>query len=171
MQIIGGGVASHLETYIRLTATLWGLMLNLGVSLVFPVVITIFIILWVGCIWLKFIRDTKTSKDKVLFLFSVAILINLIFIPYSWMHNLALLLLPFGYSLSLVLQVKNKIRYSLLAFLLFLMHPLPILLYLAFGGAQSYQIILALILLPTMIALESKIKPEEKINVRHALSG
>ncbi len=43
-QIIGGGIGSHLTSYIKSTSTLWGLFLTLGISWVVPAVISIVLI-------------------------------------------------------------------------------------------------------------------------------
>lgn len=156
-QIIGGGIASHLGTYIKLTSTIWGLCLSLGISWVIPLLVSIALVLWLGWVWLPFLFGKETSSNRILFLFSVAIMVNLIVVPYSWMHNLALLLLPFGYSLSLILKKKGWTRTAWLVLLFIIMHPLMVGIFLAFSGpdnSQAYQVIPALALLPLMALLE-----------------
>jgi hypothetical protein len=158
-QIIGGGISSHLATYIQQTSTLWGLFLTLGIPWFVPMVISLALIVWLGMVWWPFIWGKEVAFNKVLFLFSAAIMVNLITIPYSWMHNLTLLLLPLGYCLALSLKVKSIERYSWLALLFIIMHPLMLGLFIALNGpthTQAYQIIPALALLPTMYILEYK---------------
>jgi hypothetical protein len=157
IQIIGGGIGSHLASYIQSTSTIWGLLLRLGIPWYVPAVISLALIIWLGWIWLPVLRGQELSVNQILFLFSMTTLVNLITIPYSWMHNLALLLLPFGYSLTLVLKVKSRARFVWMALLFFIMHPLMLGLYVALNGpdhTQAYQIIPALALLPIMCFLE-----------------
>jgi len=156
-QIIGGGIDSHLATYIQRTSTLWGLFLSLGIPWFVPLVISLTLMIWLGLIWLPILRGTEMSSNQVLFLFSAATMVNLMAVPYSWMHNLTLLLLPLGYSLALALKVKSRARFAWLALLFVIMHPLMLGLFIALNGpdhTQAYQIIPALALLPTMYFLE-----------------
>lgn len=162
-QIIGGGISSHLATYIQKTSTLWGLFLNLGTSWLIPLMISLALMAWLGLIWLPFLRGKEMSSKRMLFLFSAATLVNLMAIPYSWMHNLTLLLLPLGYSLSLALKIKSSARFIWLTLLFVIMHPLMFGLFVAFSKfdhKQAYQIISALALLPIMIFLESQTTSE-----------
>jgi hypothetical protein len=79
------------------------------------------------------------------------------------MHNLALLTMPFGYSLSMILKTNGRVRTNLLILLFIIMHPLMVGLFIAFAGTenvQTYQIISALILLPLMAFLENKLNLE-----------
>ncbi|MBI5962136.1 MAG: DUF2029 domain-containing protein [Chloroflexi bacterium] len=160
-QIIGGGISSHLGTYLRQTSTLWGLFLNLGMSWPVPLAISLALLAWLGWVWLPFLRGTETSSGRILFLFSAATLVNLMAIPYSWMHNLSLLLLPLGYSLTRALKIKSGARLAWLTLLFFIMHPLLLGLFIAFSEfdhTQAFQIIPALALLPIMLFLESRTK-------------
>lgn len=159
-QIFGGGISDHLTTYVQKSSTIWGLFLSLGIPWFFPLLISFILSIWLVWIWLPVFRGKEISINQVFFLFSAAILINLIVIPYSWMHNLTLLLLPFGYSLHLALKVKHRVRFVWLTFLLVLMGPFTLGLFMAFdrtNNTQAYQIIPALILLPTMVYLELRI--------------
>jgi hypothetical protein len=159
-QIIGGGISSHLTTYIQKTSTLWGLFLSLDIPWFVPMGISVALLIWLGWIWLPILRGELTSPNRTLFLFSAATLVNLISIPYSWMHSLALLILPFGYSLALALKVKSKARFVWLTLLFVIMHPVMLGLFLALNGpthTQAYQIIPALALLPTMCFLEFRV--------------
>jgi hypothetical protein len=156
-QIIGGGISNHLSTYIQHTSTIWGLFLGLGIPWFIPLVISLILIIWLVLNWLPSFRGKDMSNNQVLFLFSATILVNLIVIPYSWMHNLTLLLLPFGYSISLALKVKNRERFAWLTLLFVLMHPLMMGFVVALDKTnytEAYQIIPALALLPTMYFLE-----------------
>ncbi len=156
-QIIGGGISTHLDTYIKVTSTLWGLFLSLGLSWIVPSVISVALMVWLGWIWLPFLRGKSISSNRMLYLFSAALLVNLIVVPYSWMHNLALMLLPAGYCLSLSLKINNKGRYAWLVLLFIVMQPLMLGLFLVLGGpdhTQAYQIIPALVLLPILCILE-----------------
>ena len=158
-QIIGGGISTHLDTYIKVTSTLWGLFLSLGLSWILPSVISVALIVWLGRIWLPFLRGKSISSNRMLFLFSAALLVNLIVVPYSWMHNLTLMLLPAGYCLTLSLKMNKKGRYAWLVLLFIVMQPLMLGLFLVLGGpdhTQAYQIIPALILLPILCILESR---------------
>ncbi|MGE5251013.1 MAG: glycosyltransferase family 87 protein [Bacteroidota bacterium] len=156
-QIIGGGIASHLGAYIGKTSTIWGLSLILGIPWFVPALISIGLIAWLGVLWWPFLRQEGAAFDRVLALFSAAILVNLITIPYSWMHNLTLLLLPIGYCLALALRMHGSVRYFWLALLFMIMHPLMLGLYVALyepAHTQVYQVIPAMALLPTMFYLE-----------------
>jgi hypothetical protein len=153
-QIFGEGIGYHLETFIRKTSTLWGLLLSLGFPWLVPMIISLALLIWLGWIWLPFFRGTEISSDQILFRFSAAITVNLITIPYSWMHNLIILLLPLGFSLALVLKIKSRRRFGWLTLLFVFMHPLMLGLYIAFRGNQAFQIIPGLVLLPTMGLLE-----------------
>jgi hypothetical protein len=98
--------------------------------------------------------------NQVLSLFSAAILVNLITVPYSWMHNLVLLLLPLGYCLILAVKLKSKARIYWLALLIIIMHPLMLGVFITLNGpthTQAYQIIPALVLVPAMLYLEFQI--------------
>jgi hypothetical protein len=173
-QIIGGGIGSHLTTYIKSTSTLWGLFLSLGISWVVPAVISIVLITWLGWIWLPFLRGRVISSNRILFLFSATTMVNLILVPYSWMHSLVLLLLPFGYSFALALRMITKVRFTWLILLFVIMHPLMLGLFIALSGSthtQAYQIIPALALLPTMVFLEFQAGDHTTINGKPALSG
>jgi hypothetical protein len=154
-QIIGGGIGGHLNTYIRNTGTLWSLLINLGFSQLVPLFISLGILLWLGWLWLPFIRGQAASPDRTLFLFSAAVTVNMIVIPYSWSYNHILLILSFGYCLSLILKMKG-IWLSLWSVLLFLvMFPLTILIFISFP--QAFQIIPVLVLMPMMVFLDYKI--------------
>jgi hypothetical protein len=156
-QIIGGGIGSHLGTYIQRTSTIWGLSLSLNIPWLLPLVISLGLMIWLGWIWLPVLRGAETTSNRVLFLFSAATMVNLIAVPYSWMHNLALLLLPCGYCLTLALKVRGSARYAWLTLLFVIMHPLMVGLFIMFNGpslTQAYQIVPALALLPMLILLE-----------------
>ena len=158
-QIIGGGIQSHLADYILFTSTLWGVTLTLGWHWFVPLVISIALLLWVGWLWLPLFRGHMPPANRMIFIFSAAVIVNLIAIPYSWMHNLALLLLPAGYSLSLILKMKERARFVWAAMLFIVMHPFMIGLFLLFAipdNTQAYQIIPALFLLLMMIFLERR---------------
>lgn len=171
-QLIGGGIGSHLSDYILRTSTLWGLTLTLGSSWFVPLIISFALLIWLGRIWLPFFHRQSPSKNRVIFLFSAATLVNLITVPYSWMHNLALLLLPAGYGLSLILKKVAPARVIWLTLLFVIIHPLMAGLYLALGipqDTQAYQIIPALTLLPLVVFLENKIDTKD-VYVRSAIS-
>ncbi len=153
-QIVGGGISSHLETYIRLSCTLWGLFLSLGISWLVPFLISLGLLVWVGWAWLPLFGSAEISSDRVLFLVSAAVIINLAVIPYSWLYNFTLLLFPLGYSFSLALKVKNKMRSVFLATLFLIMHPLILFLLVINNDQHSYQIISALALFVIMLMLE-----------------
>ena len=165
-QIIGGGIGSHLMTYIQRTSTLWGLFLSLGISWIVPLVISLALMAWLGWIWLPLLRGAEMSSNQVLFLFSTATLVNLMIVPYSWMHNLALLLLPFGYSLALTLKIKGGARLVWLGLIFMIMHPLMLILFITLNGpdlTQAYQIIPALALLPTLYILDLQTTPQRNV--------
>jgi hypothetical protein len=159
-QLIGGGIGSHLATYISQTSTIWGLFLTLGIPWFVSAIISTALLGWLGWVWWPFLRGKEMSFNQVLSLFSAAILVNLITVPYSWMHNLTLLLLPLGYCLILADKLKGKARIYWLALLLIIMHPLMLGVFIALNGpahTQAYQIIPALVLVPTMLFLEYQI--------------
>ena len=159
-QIIGGGIEDHLVNYIVRSSSIWGLLLNFGFSWVIPLVVSIALLLWLGWNWLPFLRGQEHSTNHPIFLFSAAVIINLIILPYSWIYNLVLLLLPFGYSLSLALKLKGKARAVWQILLFLVLQPLTIIVYLVFNGysgTQAYQIIPALVLLLMMLYLEHKV--------------
>ncbi|MBI3167962.1 MAG: DUF2029 domain-containing protein [Chloroflexi bacterium] len=158
-QIIGGGIQSHLTDYILFTSTIWGVALTLSWSWLVPLAISITLLLWVGWLWLPLFRGRSPSANRAIFIFSAAVIVNLIAIPYSWMHNLALLLLPAGYSLSLILKMEGRARFAWSVLLFVILHPLMIGLFLLFAipnATQAYQIIPALFLLLMMIFLEPR---------------
>jgi hypothetical protein len=152
-QIVGGGIAKHLAEYIQDTSTIWGLFLQMGIPWVFALLVSIALIIWLILLWWPFMGDKAISLQDIPSLFSAAVLVNLITIPYSWMHNLALLLLPIGYCLALAYQMDGKWRAIWLAVLFGVMHPLMLGLYISLPGPkppQAYQVIPALLLLPLM---------------------
>jgi hypothetical protein len=158
-QIIGGGISSHLSTYIRQTSTLWGLLMDLGSPWSIPLLICAGLLLWLGWTWYPLIRGKAISPNRVLFLFSAAILVNLMAVPYSWMHSLVLLLLPFGYSMNLARKLKSSERAAWLVLLFVLMQPLMLGIFITLNDAtqsQAYQIIPAVLLLPVMCFLERR---------------
>jgi hypothetical protein len=159
VQILGGGVGYHLDTYIGMTSTLWGLLFQLGLPPVVSLLVCLALLVWLGWMWLPALRMSEIPSGRFLFLLSAATLVNLIIIPYSWMHNLALLLLPLAYSLVLALRRKGGKRFLWLSLLFFIMHPLMLGLFVLVGGSegrQTYQVITALVLLPVMVILNSK---------------
>lgn|GEM_PF-5310045 len=156
-QIIGGGISSHLSTYIERTSTIWGLLLSIGSSWLIPALISFGLLIWLGWIWLPVLLGKGFTKNRIFFLFSSAILVNLIAIPYSWMHNLLLLILPCGYCITLILKMKSRSRFFGLVILFIVMHPLMVSLFIVFHGptlSQAYQIIPAIILTLILILLE-----------------
>lgn len=158
MQLIGGGISSHLGSYILMTSTIWGATMSLGMSWLIPLLISITLLLWLGWIWLPFLVGNK-DRPHEFFLFSIAVIVNLVVIPYSWMHNLTLLLLPVGYSLLLISQKSNLVRVIGLILVFLVMYPLMYLLFILIGipqVTQAYQIIPALFLLLGMMLLENK---------------
>jgi hypothetical protein len=161
-QIIGGGISSHLGTYLRSTSTIWGLFLTLGFSWIAPATFSIALITWLGWLCMPFLRGEVLSARRVLYYFSVITLVNLVALPYSWMHNLALLLLPFGYCLSLVLKMQGGARAGWLTLLFIVMHPLMdglFILFSLFTNTQAFQVVPALLLLPMTIFFEYKTTP------------
>lgn len=163
-QIIGGGIGDHLGSFIERTSTIWSLFLTLGISWFVPLVCSIGLMGWLLQKWIPFFRNTIPNIDQSLFLFSASVIVNLIVLPYSWMYNLVLLLLPYGYSVIQILKIKDASQNLWLAALLFIMYPLTIALFVIFeghSGTQAHQIIPAFFLLAVMIALESKSRTEE----------
>lgn len=153
-QIIGSQIGSHLTTYINLSSTLWGLFLSLGFPWPVPFVTSLGLMACVGWLWFPLLRGAEISSDRVVFLFSTAVITNLIVIPYSWLYNLILLILPLGYSISLALRVKNRMRLAWLTALFTIMHPLMLLLLILNHAFHFYQIIPALALFAIMLWLE-----------------
>ena len=159
-QIIGGGIGSHLTEYIMRTSTIWGFLMSIGLPWFIPLIISIGLLAWMGISWWSKIREKELGGDQVLFLFSATILVNLITVPYSWMHNLVLLLLPVGYSLALAYRLKRRDRIGWLILLFFIMHPLMLALFVAFNGpthTQAYQVIPALLIIPVLWYLDKQI--------------
>lgn len=158
-QLIGGGISAHLGTYLQWTSTVWGLSLTLGLSLLAPAAVSLGLTAWLGWLCIPFLRGDALTANRLLFLFSALTIVNLVVLPYSWMHNLSLLLLPAGYCLPLILKSKGSIRIPHLILLFMIMHPLMTALFLVFGinaGTQAYQVIPALLLLPLMVHLENQ---------------
>jgi hypothetical protein len=156
-QIIGGGIASHLSTYIQKTSTLWGFLLSLGTPWWVPALISFFLLVWLLFLWWPALHEKELYSERVLFLFSLTTLINLIVIPYSWMHSLALLLLPFAYSLALALKWGLRARLLWLGLLFLTMYPLMLGLFSGLSGpthSQAYQIVPALALLVIVLILK-----------------
>jgi hypothetical protein len=124
-----------------------------------PFVLSLGMMIWLGWVWLPFVQGREVSKSRILFLFSAATIVNLVVVPYSWMHNLTLLLLPFAYSLWLVNKMKGTARALWLTLLVFVTHPLMVMLFFILSlpsVSQAYQGIPALILLPMMVFFEYK---------------
>ena len=156
LQIIGGGIGNHLVAYIKQTSTLWGLLLLLGFPWWVPLAISLILLVWLGYIWFITLSRIVISPNRIDFLFSVTTIINLMIVPYSWMHNLALLLLPLGYGLTLVLRMKNGARFLWSVLLFGIMHPLMLGVFYLFSGplgSQAYQVIPAIALLPAIYYL------------------
>ncbi len=165
IQIIGGGIGSHLVTYIQQTSTLWGLLLLFGFSWWAPLVISLILLAWLGYIWFHLPTQIAVLPDRMNYIFSVTIIINLMIVPYSWMHNLALLLLPLGYGLTLVLRMKSGARFIWLILLFGIMHPLMLGVFNKLSGplvSQAYQVIPAIVLLPTIYFLELQATPRSE---------
>lgn len=161
-QLIGGGISRHLGTFLQWTSTIWGLALELGLSWLAPAAVSSALAAWLGWLCLPFLREERTPANRRLFLFSAVVLVNLIILPYSWMHNLALLLLPAAYCLSLILKISGRMRVLLPTLLFLITHPLMTALFLVFGisrHTQAYQVIPALLLLPLMVYLEDRANP------------
>jgi hypothetical protein len=158
-QLIGGGIGVHLETFLIATSTIWGATMKPGLPWQVPFLISLGMMIWLGWVWLPFMQGKEVSNSRFLFLCSAAILVNLVVVPYSWMHNLTLMLLPFTYSLWLVNKMNGTMRTMWLTLLVFVTHPLMVLLFFMLSlpsVSQAYQGIPALILLPMMIFLEYK---------------
>jgi hypothetical protein len=166
-QLIGGGISSHLSAFIKLTTTIWALFMNWGTTWHIPFVISILLLAWVGWLWFPFLLGRDTSDNRVRFLISIAVIVNLLVIPYSWIYNLALLLLPFGYSLSLVLKMNGWQKYAWLAGLFTTMHLLAFMIVKIFkydfqiDESQGHHIIHALVFLAMMTYLEYRTKPKQ----------
>jgi len=176
-QLIGGGISSHLEAYIEVTTTLWALIMSLGTSWHIPFLISVLLLLWVGWLWFPFLLGSDISDNRVRFLISVAVIVNLLVIPYSWIYNLALLLLPFGYSLSLVLRMTGWQKYVWLTALFIATHLLAMVIVVIskdeinINQSQGHHIIHALFLLAMMIYLEYRTNPTGTyLNVKPSLS-
>lgn len=172
-QILGGGIKSHLRDYILFTSTIWGVTMSMGLHWIVPLVISLGLTTWLAWIWLPILLGRETSNNRILYLFSAVVMVNLIVIPYSWMHNLALLFLPIGYSLSLMVKMNGMPRIAWLLLLFIVTHPLMVILFLVMnstGRTQAYQIIPALILLLMMIYLEYKTKSLETLHVKQPVS-
>jgi hypothetical protein len=88
-QLIGGGISSHLSAFIKLTTTIWALFMNWGTTWHIPFVISILLLAWVGWLWLPFLLGRDISDNRARFLISIAVIVNLLVIPYSWIYNLA----------------------------------------------------------------------------------
>jgi hypothetical protein len=172
-QIIGGGIGSHLNEYILSTSTIWGVSLSMGLPWFIPLIISGMLMLWCGWSWLPFLRGQLISSYRAIFIFSIAIMVNLVVIPYSWMHNLIMLLLPIGYGATLVSKMKKREQVGWLLLLFLVMHPLMFLLFIFIvipRATQAYQIIPVLILLPVFTFLENKTTQEERLRVEPTLS-
>lgn len=164
MQIVGGGIGAHLGGYILETSTLWGATMSLGISWIVPALISLALLLWLFWLWLPALRGKSAPN---FFLFSLAIIINLVVVPYSWMHNLILLLFPFGYFASALSRSAKKKRIVGLTILFALAYPLMYALFLSVGmtqNTQAYQIIPALILLPTAFWIEKNSTPRSPLS-------
>ncbi len=162
-QIIGGGISSHLATYIQQTSTLWGLLLLLGIPWWITLVISLILMAWLGYVWFIAPSRIATSPDRIAFLFSATTLVNLMIVPYSWMHNPTLLLLPLGYALTLILRMKSRARIFWLILLFCIMHLLMLGVFLLFSGpleSQAFQVIPAMALLPVIYYLEQQAAPQ-----------
>lgn len=171
-QLIGGGIGVHLETFLIATSTIWGATMKPGLPWQIPFVLSLGMMIWLGWVWLPFVQGKDVSKSRILFLFSAATVVNLVVVPYSWMHNLTLLLLPFAYSLWLVIKMKGTARAVWLILLVFVTHPLMVMLFFMLSlpsVSQAYQGIPALILLPMMVFFEYKINrtvlPDKKYSL------
>jgi hypothetical protein len=159
-QLIGGGISNHLEAYIGVTTTIWALFMNWGTSWHVPFLISILLLAWVGRLWFPLFVGRDISTNRVRYLISIAVVVNLLVIPYSWIYNLALLLLPFGYSLSLVLRMTGWQKYAWLTALFITTHLLAIVIVVIskdeinINQSQGHHIIHALVLLAMMTYLE-----------------
>ena len=156
-QIIGGGIGITLVTQINRTSTLWGLLLLLGFPWWVPLAISLFLLVWLGYIWFVITAQTTMSPESIYFLFSATTIINLMIVPYSWMHNLTLLLLPFGYGLTLILGMKRGPRFLWSVLLFGMMHPLMLSVFYLFTGpleSQAYLVIPVIVLLPAIYYLD-----------------
>jgi hypothetical protein len=155
-QIIGGGIGTHLVNYIHQTSTLWGLFFLLGFPGWVALVISLILLAWLAYTWYRLPFSMVRSPARINYLISVTIIINLMIVPYSWMHNLVLLLFPLGYGLTLVLRMKNTQR-IIWSFLLFgIMYPLMLGVFNLLSGplvSQAYQVIPAIVLLPVIYFL------------------
>jgi len=161
MQLIGNGISSHLDRYIEVTSTIWGVTMSLGMSWLVPLILSIVLILWLGWLWLPFLKGS-VSKGHDIFLFAIAIIVNLIVIPYSWMHNLAMLVLPIGCFFTILSRKRKWEKAFWFTFAFLCMYPLMYLLYVLIGipqVTQAYQIIPVLIFLPVMVLLNNKTLP------------
>lgn len=173
MQLIGGGIGSHLGSYILVTSTIWGLIMSLGLPWYIPLLISVVLLLWLGWLWLPIVNNMTRQKYHDFFLFSAAIMVNLLVIPYSWMHNLTMLLFPVGYSFLIVSKKKKWRIFSWSLFVFLLIYPLMYLLFIFVGipqDTQAYQIIPALILLPVLALLENETLQTGDLSVRTTLS-
>jgi hypothetical protein len=155
-QIIGGGVDNHLFLYLDKTSTLWALCLTLQSSWALPMAISIALLIWLGYLWLPLFRR-DISFDRVTFLIALTTVVNLLIIPYSWMHNLLLLVFPAGYGLACAWRLSCIGRSLWSIVLIALMHPFFLLIYFTLtlsSNSQAYQIIPAVILLPMLFIIQ-----------------
>lgn len=159
MQIIGGGINSHLNTYIDEGSTLFALFAINKISLWIPTMISAVLAGWLFYIWIPALRNPEPAGNY-LYLFSATVMVNLIILPYSWLNNFALTIFPYGYGLMMAAKFNLRARaYSFLAFLA-IMYPITMVMfqYFYFFGkkTQAYQIVPVLLMLPVLYFVERK---------------
>jgi hypothetical protein len=165
-QLIGSGIEEHLITYLGVTSTIWAMFINWGTSWHVPFVISLGLLGWVAWTWLPYLAGKELSTDRVRFLISLAVVVNLLVIPYSWIYNLALLLLPFAYSFSKALKLQGWEKFAWITALFSSQHVLAFITIAIYGyefdleKSQWYHIVHALIFLGVMTALEYRTNPK-----------
>lgn len=155
-QLIGGGIGEHLSGYLAETSTLWALCLALGSSLLVPAVLSAALLGWIAWKWLPVLRSAQVS-DRFSYLIALTMIVNLVVVPYSWLHNLLLLLFPLAYGFARTWQLAPGRRLLWFLVLLGVMHPFFLLVYFGLSmplDLQTYQVIPALALLPLLVLVQ-----------------
>ena len=147
-------IGDHLDEYMVVSSTIWGLLLSLLPGAWWlPLGVSAGLLGWLA--WRGWQALHGGTDADWMWLLAAATIINLMVLPYSWMHNSALMLFPLAYGATLIWERGRQRGWWFSAIL-----GIYILSYVLFSNAsqplrQSLQIIPVMLVGLLLVALRA----------------